>query len=289
LAEEGLPLVAIAYDLQHLELPFFFATEERLHRTQFLNDLVDRANKIICISKFTQQSLLKYFPVRENQLTAVPICIHERFTSICHEDMVNVLRSLGLSEGNYIFFPANFWPHKNHRMLLAAYSIYRLSYPNNALDLVFTGALEEPQVELREMTSNLGCEANVHFLGFLDEKELIALWQGCKGLVFPSLYEGFGIPVLEAMWFDKPVACSAIGSLPEVGDDAVVYFDPRKPESIAEAIGKIAHNEDLTMDLLERSRQYIKGFSQEAMAEQYLAVFSDALSKSKLPVPENVV
>lgn len=284
LAEEGLPLVAIAYDLQHLDMPFFFADEERLHRTQFLANLLNRASKIICISDFTRQSLLEHFAVSCDQLTVIPICIHERLTHRCPRDRVNVLEKLGVDEGKYLFFPANFWPHKNHKMLLAAYSIYCRAHPGNALHLVFTGALEAPQKELKEIARHLGYEGKVHFLGFLAEEELIALWQGCKALIFPSLYEGFGIPVLEAMWFDKPVACSAIGSLPEVGGNAVLYFDPRKPEVIAEAMKQLADDDHFVADLLDRSRQHIKDFNQESMAEQYLTVFRDALPASQPPI-----
>ena len=278
LAEEGLPLVAIAYDLQHLDLPFFFASEERLHRTQFLRNLVDRADQIICISDFTKQSFIQHLGAEESQLISVPICIHERLKARPESEVIDTLSKLGLLKNQYLYFPANFWPHKNHRMLLAAYSIYRQQHPETALDLVFTGALEGPQTELREVAAYLGCEDKVHFLGFLSEEELVALWQGCKGLVFPSLYEGFGIPVLEAMWFDRPVACSTVGSLPEVGDNAVIYFDPRKPEAIAQAITQIAHDETLTHQLRERAREHIQSFSQEAMAKQYLTIFKNVLT-----------
>ncbi|NJL47130.1 MAG: glycosyltransferase family 4 protein [Leptolyngbyaceae cyanobacterium SM2_5_2] len=230
----------------------FFTPEERFHRTQFLRNLVDRAEKIICISNFTAQSLVKHFQATEYQLIAIPICIHERLTPYPEANVNDKLSQLGLEKNQYLYFPANFWPHKNHRVLLAAYSIYRRRHSLNALDLVFTGALDAPQVELQEIATYLGCEAYVHFLGFLGEDELVALWQGCRGLVFPSLYEGFGIPVLEAMWFDCPVACSNIGSLPEVGGDAVLYFDPRKPEEIAQAMAQIAHDDSLSNSLRER-------------------------------------
>jgi glycosyltransferase involved in cell wall biosynthesis len=281
LAEPGLPVVAIAYDLQHLDLPFFFAPEECAHRTRFLSQLVSCASTIICISDFTRQSLVRHLAADLDQLAVVPICIHERLTPLDPDDLQPVLAGLGLAVDQYLFFPANFWPHKNHRMLLAAYSIYRQQHPDRALDLVLTGALEGPQIELREMVRHLGYQAHVHFLGFLQERELVALWQGCRGLVFPSLYEGFGIPVLEALWFDKPVACSAIGSLPEVGGDAVIYFDPRQPEAIAAAMGTLAHDGQQVVELRGRFQQHLTQFSQRAMAEQYLEVFQGVVAANK--------
>jgi glycosyltransferase involved in cell wall biosynthesis len=278
LAEEGLPVVAIFYDLQHLDLPGFFTGEERDHRDRFLQDLVCQANRIICISNFSKYSLSKHFHPTEGQLVAIPICIHERLVPPSDRLQAKTLAELNLEDNQYIFFPANFWPHKNHRMLLAAYSIYRQQHPTTAVDLVFTGALDQPQRELQEIVTYLGCADHVHFLGFLREETVTCLWQGCRGLIFPSLYEGFGIPVLEAMWFDKPVACSNFGSLPEVGGDAVIYFDPRQPEAIARAIGQLAHDPQLTTRLRERARQHLQKFSQQRMAEQYLKVFREVVT-----------
>ena len=80
------------------------------------------------------------------------------------------------------------------------------------------------------------------------------------------------------MWFGKPVACSAIGSLPEVGGDAVVYFDPRKPEAIADAMIRISHDYSLTQNLIEKGKERLKCFSQHSMADQYLKVFREALA-----------
>lgn len=278
LAEEGLPLVAIFYDLQHLDLPNFFSVEERSHRDYFLRDLVAKADRVICISDFSKHSLSNHFNAIESQLLSIPICIHERLKTPSESFKAETLTGLKLKDNQYVFFPANFWPHKNHRMLLAAYSIYRHHHPAKPVDLVFTGALEAPQRELREMATYLGCVNNVHFLGFLSEEEVSCVWQGCRGLVFPSLYEGFGIPVLEAIWFDKPVACSNLGSLPEVGGDAVIYFDPRQPEAIAKAIGQLAHDQELTTRLRQRARHHLKHFSQQRMAEQYLDVFREVVT-----------
>ncbi|HSM83558.1 MAG TPA: glycosyltransferase family 1 protein, partial [Nodosilinea sp.] len=271
------------YDLQHLDLPFFFSDIERSHRTQFLTDLLRKASFIICISEFTRQSFIAHLNADAKKLMSIPICIHERLTKASGDFVSDTLSRLGLKENQYLFFPANFWPHKNHRMLLAAYSIFRKKFPHLTLDLVFTGALEEPQRELKELISNLGYGDSVHFLGFLSQAELVAIWQGAKGLIFPSLYEGFGIPLLEAMWFDKPIACSAMGSLPEVGGDAVIYFDPRKPESIADAIAALAQDDALTDQLRARAQQRLQEFSQRSMTEQYLDVLRAAACRTLPP------
>lgn len=277
LAEYGLPLVAIAYDLQHLDLPFFFPDDERFHRTRFLADLVRKSDKVICISEFTRQSFLTYFESTPEQFATIPICIHERLQQRPLEQVNLILKAKNIGHKPYLFFPANFWPHKNHRLLLAAYSIYRHRLAADSLDLVFTGALEGPQIELKEHVTHLGYEQSVHFLGFLNQDELIAIWQGAHGLIFPSLYEGFGIPLLEAMWFDKPIACSNVGSLPEVGGKAVIYFDPRNPEAVADAIACLGHDPTLTTQLRKTAKQQLQHFKRSRMTERYLSTFDAVL------------
>ena len=278
LAEKGLPLVAIAYDLQHLDLPFFFEDIERSHRTRFLHALNYQSTKIVCISEFTRQSFITNLRTPPDKLTAIPICIHERLEKQSDEYVGAVLSEQGIQRDRYLLFPANFWPHKNHRLLLAAYAIYQKRFGEQALDLVFTGALKGSAQILEELAKQMGLADKVHFLGFLQETELVAIWQGTQGLVFPSLYEGFGIPVLEALWFSKPVACSEIGSLPEVGGDAVIYFDPRKPEEVAEAMGKIGHNPAVVSSLVAKAQSRLLHFQKQKMTAHYLSVFESAVA-----------
>jgi glycosyltransferase involved in cell wall biosynthesis len=276
-AEKDIPLVAIAYDLQHLDYPFFFEAKERQHRTNFLKNLLKQSQQIVCISEFTRQSFIKHFQATETQLTAVPICIHDRWTKLSEEKVTEHLDKLGLKGHNYAFYPANYWPHKNHRMLLTAYAMYRFQFPNQSLDLVFTGTLKTEENQLREAVASMGLSEKVHFLGFLEEEALGAVWQGCKCLVFPSLYEGFGIPVLEAMAFGKPVIASNVGSLPEVGGDAVLYFDPRKPDELVSCLAKISSDTALVKELVESGYQQLKSFDGEQMAWDYLKIFEAAV------------
>ena len=98
----------------------------------------------------------------------------------------------------------------------------------------------------------MGLDEQIIFLGFVSDEEMSALYQACKAVVFPSLFEGFGAPVLEAMSYGKPVLCSNVTSLPEVGGDTVIYFDPRKIESIVNAIQQINSNSALATDLGRR-------------------------------------
>jgi glycosyltransferase involved in cell wall biosynthesis len=272
-AEKDIPLVAIGYDLQHLDYSFFFDSHEKEHRTSFLKNLIQKSQQVICISEFTRQSFIKHFNAPESQFSVVPISIQDRWSKLSEKIVIKHLHQLGLKNCSYAFYPANYWSHKNHRMLLAAYGMYRHQFPNQPLDLVFTGTLEAEETQLREAVVAMGLSEEVHFLGFLEEEVLGAVWQGCKCLVFPSLYEGFGIPVLEAMAFGKPVLCSNVGSLPEVGGDAVLYFDPRKPDELVSCLAKISSDTALVNELVNKGYQRLQLFEGEQMAKEYLKIF----------------
>ncbi|NJK53447.1 MAG: glycosyltransferase family 4 protein [Leptolyngbyaceae cyanobacterium SU_3_3] len=278
-AEKDIPTVAIVYDLQHLDYPDFFTDEERQHRDQFLNNLLQVAQKLICISEFSRQSFLTKLNAPAEKLAVTYISVHDRWPGLDPATVTKNLQELGLSDRSYAFYPANYWPHKNHRMLLTAYEIYQNNFPGNTLNLVFTGALKQEEQKLQEMVAEAGLSDRVHFLGYLSEAHLESVWRGCHVLVFPSLYEGFGIPVLEGMIFGKPVLSSTAGSLPEVGGNAVIYFDPKDPEELANCLSQIDRNETAATDLIQKGYERLKQFESEKMVQEYLKVFLEVVRK----------
>ncbi|MEA5392815.1 glycosyltransferase family 1 protein [Cyanobium gracile UHCC 0139] len=281
-AEPGIPTVAIVYDLQHLDYPCFFAPGERRHRTQFLRDLIQTSEAIICISQFSRRSLIQHLQAPPEQLHVVPIAIHQRWQPVEPEITHKHLCALGLAQRSYAFYPANYWPHKNHQLLLAAYSLYRQRHPDHAIDLVFTGASATGEAAVKAAVIAMGLQNHVHFLGYVEDDVLAAVWAGCECLIFPSLYEGFGIPLLEAMIHGKPILSSDAGSLPEVGDDAVLYFDPRQPEDLVAQWGKLSQDPEVVRALVERGRERLQHFGDEvAMTKDYLHIFHGVIRQAQ--------
>jgi len=279
--EKGIPVVSIFYDFQHLEYPDFFSSKERDHRTRFLQKAVEDSSAIACISDFTRQSLFKYFNPQQTHISVVPIAIHQRWSGLRETEVQQQLAILNLESSNYAFYPANYWPHKNHRFLLKAYQSYLAKFPNSDLNFVFTGSLEEEERMLQAEATNMGLRDRVRFLGFLNEQQLEAIWRGCKCLVFPSLYEGFGIPLLEAMAFGKPVLSSNSGSLPEVGGDAALYFDPCNSHEFVKQLSIIENDKALCKNLVQKGHQNLKRFKPEAMAYRYLEIFVNTTKKNE--------
>ena len=280
-AEEKIPTISIIHDLQHLDYPFLFSEAERNHRNTFLLEVVRKAEQIICVSEFTRNSIIKHFNPNPARLTVISNCIHDRFARLSKKRVSYYLNQLNLKEGKYAFYPANYWHHKNHRMLLTAYSIYRQKMGDRAIDLVFTGSLLTEEKNLKQAVETMGLKEWVHFLGYLPQEALTAVWQGCKCLVYPSFYEGFGIPLLEAMVFEKPIIASNACSLPEVGGNAAIYFDPRKPEELVSCLVKISQDKELVEELVAKGCDRLKLFQQEVMVCQYLKIFAKAAKQNQ--------
>ena len=274
-AEPQIPVVSIVYDLQHRTYPQFLDPREVTSRDATLEQLRRWADAIICISEYTRQTLLTHLDIAPQRTHTVHVCVHSRLSEFVIPP--NALSELQIGTRPYMFYPANFWPHKNHRMLLTAYNILVQRNPDLALDLVFTGALAQQEQELRYAAESMGLEQCVYFLGYLSDEQLAAAFRDCQFIIYPSLYEGFGIPILEAFTFGKPVLCSNVTSLPEIGGEAALYFDPRRPMAIVQAIEELLNQPQLAEDLVQRGYQRVAKFRQEDMARSYLKIFDQTL------------
>ena len=277
-AEPNIPVVSIVYDLQHRTYPQFFIPTEIVGRDTMLKLVSQKVEAIICISEYTRQMLLAHFSeIAPERTHTIHVCIHSRLETAL--TTTASLEQLGLNERPFMFYPANFWPHKNHRLLLTAYSILLQHRPELDLDLVFTGALVKPEQELRLAVEKMGLKDRVHFLGYLSDEQLAAVFAGCQFIIYPSLHEGFGIPLLEAFAYGKPVLCSHITSLPEIGGDAVLYFDPRKPTEIVQTIETLLDQSQLAHTLIEQGYQQLTKFDQTIMTRRYMEIFDQVLQQ----------
>jgi glycosyltransferase involved in cell wall biosynthesis len=209
------PSVVTLYDLQHLDLPQLFSRSERAFRTFAYHRSVRGADRVICSSTFVAQRAIAQLELDANRVRVIPLGVDRERLSPGSE-----------ARERFLLYPARRWPHKNHARLFDAFALLRRNHPE--LTLVLTGGGEygtlPPGVEAR---------------GLVYEAELLSLYRRAAAVVFPSFYEGFGQPPLEAMACGCPVACSDAASLPEVCGDAAAYFDPSDPEAIAAAVERV--------------------------------------------------
>ena len=272
-----IPVVVIVHDLQHLYYPEFFSPEQRYHTHRNLLQVCQVAARIVCVSDYTRQTVLEWGKVEPDRLLTIPSTIFTPLSIQPAEKVAGTLARYQLTAGEYLFYPANFWAHKNHALLLTAFNLYCHKHPASLLRLVFTGAPGQRMQLLQKAVQAMNLAEKVIFAGFVEANSLAGLFQGSLAVIFPSLFEGFGAPVLEGMFFQKPVLCSSTTSLPELGGDAVLYFDPRRPEEIIQAIEEIATDPELARELSSkgppRAAQFLDA---DLWARQYFNVFEGA-------------
>lgn len=275
---EDIPLVSIIYDLQYHYYPQFFSDAEARGRDQTFQLAAKRSARLACISDYVRQTVLEYGNLPPEKVRTVHICLPERLCLPPDAEIEAVLARFSLTRGKYLIFPANFWPHKNHAVLLTAFGLHVSSHPDSQLKLVLTGADTGLAADLKQAVAAMGLSERVLFTGYVSDDDLGALTGGALALIFPSLFEGYGMPVAEAMSLGVPVLCSNVTSLPEVGGDAVLYFDPRKPEDVAAAIARIEYEPGLAADLAARGRARAAQLGgPQHMAQAYIDLLDEAM------------
>jgi alpha-1,3-rhamnosyl/mannosyltransferase len=270
----GAPTILTLYDLIAMLHPQTVSARARwLFRvTTWL--ALRTADRVIAISEATRQDLLSHFPIAAERVTAIPLAADLRFQPQSPNMVESVRRKYNLPD-QYLFYLGINKPHKNLVRLIDAYA--RLfpvpSPPSPVPNLLIAGAWDNRYPEAKQRAEELNLGDRVRFLGPVDDADLPALYSGCTLFVFPSLYEGFGLPVLEAMACGAPVACSDASSLPEVAGDAALLFDPLDVDAIAAALQRGIEDADLRRSLAEQSLARAAHFSWARTAAETLEIY----------------
>ncbi len=266
----NVPVVSTIHDIQHEFYPQFFTPEELQHRRKFYKNIVKKAERVICVSDYTKQTFCECYGYSEVKATTVYNAIQERFV----EEDRDILAKLNVEQNEYIVFPANFWEHKNHKLLLNAFGMYGTKHETGKL--VLTGNALGQEEYYNQLIEAMNLKGRVVITGYLKEAELYAVLNNAKGLIYPSLFEGFGIPLVEAMQMNKLVASSNLTSLPEVGCDSIYYFNPKKPDEILKGI-EFLFQTDMNEEIVADYKLQLQKYTTDTMMEQYLAVFREVI------------
>ena len=268
----GFPGILTINDLQHLHYPEFFTPEQFEERERLYRMSAERASHIICISEFTRQDVHRQYGIPLEKMTTVWIIPSRNvWQAIAPAKRIQLLASLGV-DTPFLFFPAHCWPHKNHVRLVEAFSRALGRLPRD-VKLVLTGRAFPSDHPAAVMIRERGLESRIVHLGYRSPLEIRALFQGCQALVFPSLFEGYGMPVAEAIIAGKPVLCSSATSLPEIAGDAALTFDPNDVDAIGDALVEITTKPDLRAALSEAALRRRRLFASRRSAVQTLSVY----------------
>jgi len=274
LPEPTVPWAVTLHDVAHHSVPELFSRADRAYRAIAYDRAAKHAGLVITVSEHAKGQIVTYLGVAPEKVVAIPLGIdHQRFFPGPVDSDMNDLNELNLP-GRYVLYPANMWDHKNHLKLIAAFG----DVTDKDLHLVLTGQTYGRDEELRSSIERAGLARRVHHLGHVRSAVLPALYRGSLGLVFPSLFEGFGIPPLEAMACGVPVACSHTGSLGEVVADAALVFAPTDRDSISTAIDDLVSNEGLRRDLTRAGMQRANEFTWARARSQHLAAYESLLA-----------
>ena len=267
-------LVVTIHDLSILLQPQFHTEANRLHCLQGTLNAALYADRIIAVSLQTKKDLMDYFSIPEDRIRVIYEAPRKIYYPERNIDLIKATLERLEVYYNFILFVGSLEPRKNLKRLLQAYALYVERHAGREL-LVVAGGKGWLNEEILQVVVELGLEERVRFLGYVPESDLRALYSAAKLFVYPSIFEGFGLPPLEAMACGAPVITSNTSSLPEVVGDAAILIDPHNTEELYQAIRMVLCDADLRSRLRYKSLERVRLFSWERAAKETLAVYEE--------------
>ena len=269
----NVPTVVTIPDIQHEFFPEFFSKEIIEWRKENYQFSAQKADSVLTLSNFSKQSIVEKYSVREKKVHSIHLDSDKVFYEKPLKDKNEKVKVKYNLPENYIFYPANTWPHKNHLRLLEAMKILKNIGKLNT-KLILTGSADQVHSAVMDFINKNQLSEDIFFLGYIDQEDMPYIYLNATSLVFPSLFEGFGIPLVEAMRSSCPIICSNAGSIPEIVEDCALLFDPYNPQDMAEKIERIVSDKELGTSLIDKGKARVSQFSWEKNAQQTLEIFS---------------
>jgi len=266
------PTVLTCHDLIPLVYPRYFSPAQRLIFRVAHTLALRTASVVIAISQSTKADLIRSLRVSPEKVVVIPDAAGTDFQPQSPGQIAAVRKKYTLPE-QYVLYLGSNKPHKNLVTLVKAFAHSALRTPPSALKLVIAGHWDERYPEAKRLTEELGLKDQVLFIGPVADPDLPALYSGASLFVFPSLYEGFGLPVVEAMACSLPVICSNVSSLPEVAGEAALLVDPLDVQSLAAAMHTVMTDEALKEGMRGKGLVQAGKFSWERTAQETIKVY----------------
>jgi glycosyltransferase involved in cell wall biosynthesis len=271
------PSVVTIHDVIYLACPEDLESRiGRLYYSAMMRASARRACRIITDSDFSKQEIIRYLRVDPGKISVIYPAVDSSFAPASETDVQAALAKYRITR-DFIFYTGIYRPRKNHATLIKAFKCF-LQNGGDA-QLVIAGPLEAGANELAELARKLDIPDRVRFTGFIDDSDLCALYTGARAYACPSLYEGFGFTILEAMACGTPVVCSRAASLPEVGGNAALYADANDPRAFAEALYQACTDEDIRRQLAQSAPANLRRFSWDKAANSCLELYAGALGR----------
>jgi len=266
--------IVTVHDISFVHFPKFFNWRKNLwHGLLSVKKLLKRSRIVVTLSENTQNDVKQYAHLDDTRTTTIYSGISDVFTILNKEDStLEVVKQKYNLPDSFIFFLGTIEPRKNIEGLIKAFEIVKSKQASD-LKLVIAGGRGWKARPVFQAAAISQCADDIIFLDYVEASEKVALYNLATMFVYPSFYEGFGFPPLEAMACGTPTIVSATSSLPEVVGDGAVMIDPYNPTSIATAIFEILHDASLRSRLIEKGKEQAAKFTWEKTAEKYLNLF----------------
>ncbi|WP_270606142.1 glycosyltransferase family 4 protein [Bacillus mobilis] len=264
-------LLVTIHDVFHLAMPEFVkGIEKKIYAKFVFNHIKKKASAIMTVSEFTKNEIVKYIGIEKNIINVIYNGVEESWFN-------NEETFLNEESNKYLIYVGNVKPHKNLSRLLEAFNLLKDTIPH---DLIIVGKQEGFITGDNNITQQAKkLEGRIKFTGAISDQALKRYVKNAEALIFPSLYEGFGLPPLEAMASNTPVIASNIIPVREVCQDAAIYFDPLNVEEMAEKILTVVTNESLARELIIKGNYRAQYFNWKNSAQKVVEVIEEVLSK----------
>ena len=233
--------------------------------------MLRRADHFVAVSEWTKRDMVEYLKLDPKRITVIPEGVRAGF-KVVEPSEVEAVRTKYSLMAPYFLLVGDLNPRKNHVRVVRAFARLRVR-TKEPISLVFAGPLGYRSGRTLHEVRVLGLSDRVKFLGYVPDPDVVALMNGASALVFTSLYEGFGLPILEAMACETPVITSNVSSMPEVAGDAALLVDPTSEVEIADAMRQVITDPKTCEDLVQRGRKRSRMFTWERAARQHLELY----------------
>ena len=275
------PVVVSIHDVSYLEHPEFFTRSRRMQLQFTVERTVRRAAKILTLSEFSRKGIAKAYGLDPSRIAVVPAACSDIFKPISRAKAKAFVEGRFQIEHPFVLFVGDLQPRKNPLGLIHAFESLVANCPELLHHLVMVGKDTWYSPRVHQAAENSPFGNRIHFTGWVDDSELLQLYNACDIFTFPSFYEGFGIPILEAMACGRAVACSRTSAMPEVAGKSAVLFDPHSIEGMMAAMRDLLRNTEMRARMERAGVQNASRFTWRGTAQMTLDVYHEVAGERK--------
>lgn len=273
------PTVVSIMDVAFFHFPEYFTPKDLKQLTSWTGYSVKKARAIITISEASKNDIIKWYGIDAERIHVIYPGIKPTISLTPHIYSMEELQTKYKISKDFILFVGTLQPRKNITRLIEAFSLLVKKKPHDDSDLqlVIVGKKGWKFEEILEAPDTYGVKNRVKFVDFVTDEDLILFYKNALCFAWPSLYEGFGLPILEAMKLGCPVITSNVSSLPEAGGDAALYVDPKDTSDIVDKLDRVLTDSTLRKEMIEKGHKQVQKFSWEKSAKETLAVLEQVV------------